>query len=48
MVFLLDTAGLEAQVPADSHGACVADVKGGCSIQRLEHGGTGMLRCPST
>lgn len=48
MVFLLDAAGLEAQVPADSHGTYVADVKGGRSILMLELGGMGMLRCPST
>lgn len=41
MIFLLNTVGLEAQMPADSHGACVADVKGRCSIQMLEHGEDG-------
>ena len=38
MVFLLDAAGLEAQVPADSH--CTY-VKGGRSIRMLELGGDG-------
>lgn len=44
MVFLLGTAGLKAELPVDSHGAQVADIKSRCSVRAMA--GVGLQRCP--